>query len=108
MAARFMYVVRARVPLQHEKAWNRWHDEVHIPRVLAQPGFVQVRKFRAVNGRESEAEYFVLYELQNQNAYVQYVKSEQGTKLRQEYLDAYGSKTKITRWAWQETLRLVK
>ena len=108
MAARFMYVVRARVPLSIEKQWNRWHDEEHIPRVLAQPGFVQVRKFRSVNGRPNEAEYFVLYELQNQNAYVQYVKSEQGANLRQEYLDAYGSKTKITRWAWQETLHLVK
>lgn len=108
MAARFMYVVRVKIPLKDEKEWNHWHDKVHIPKVLAQPGFIQVRKFRSINNGSKEAEYFVLYELQNQNAYVQYVKSEEGANLRQEYLDAYGAKTKITRWAWQETLHLMK
>jgi hypothetical protein len=108
MAARFMYVVRARVPLRIEKQWNQWHDHEHIPKVLAQPGFVQVRKFRSMSDRPNEAEYFVLYELQNQNAYTQYVQSEEGARLRQEYLDEYGSITKITRWAWQETLHLLK
>ncbi len=103
-----MYVVRVRIPVKEEPEWNRWHDEVHIPRVLAQPGFIQARKFRSVTNRNKEAEYYVLYELQNQAAYLQYAKSEEGAKLRQEYLDEYGAHTKITRWAWQETLHLIK
>jgi hypothetical protein len=108
MASRFMYVVRVKISVKEEAEWNRWHDKVHIPKVLAQPGFLQVRKFRAVGDGVKEAEYFVLYELQNQAAYVKYAQSEEGANLRQEYLDAYGAKTKITRWAWQETLKLVK
>jgi hypothetical protein len=108
MAARFMYVVRVKIPVKEEKEWNRWHDKVHIPKVLAQPGFTQVRKFRAISNASKEAEYFVLYELQNQAAYTRYAQSEEGANLRQEYLDKYGSKTKIVRWAWQETLHLVK
>jgi len=108
MAARFMYVVRVKIPVKEEHEWNRWHNKVHIPKVLAQPGFIQVRKFRAVGDGAKEAEYFVLYELQNQTAYVKYAQSEEGAKLRQEYLDEYGAKTKITRWAWQETLKLIK
>jgi Domain of unknown function (DUF4286) len=108
MSGRFMYVVRVKLPLKEEKEWNRWHDQVHIPKVLAQPGFVQVRKFRTIRNGSKEAEYHVLYELQNQAAYAQYVKSEEGANLRQEYLDRYGPKTKITRWAWQETLHLIK
>ena len=108
MTGRFMYVVRVKIPIKDEKDWNRWHDKVHIPKVLAQPGFIQARKFRAVSNASKEAEYFVLYELQNQAAYVQYAQSEEGAKLRQEYLDMYGSKTKITRWAWQETFHIVK
>ncbi|MGH9858184.1 MAG: DUF4286 family protein [Acidobacteriota bacterium] len=108
MSGRFMYVVRVKIPLKEEKEWNRWHDKVHIPKVLAQPGFLQARKFRAVSNGGKEAEYFVLYELQNQAAYVKYAQSDEGAKLRQEYLDKYGSKTKITRWAWQETFHIVK
>ena len=103
-----MYVVQVRIPVKEEGAWNKWHNEEHIPRVLAQPGFLQVRKFRCISNDQEEAQYFVLYELRNQTAYERYARSEEGAKLRQEYLDAYGPKTKITRWAWQETLHLMK
>ncbi|HEY4491349.1 MAG TPA: DUF4286 family protein [Acidobacteriota bacterium] len=108
MAARVMYVVHVTIPVKEEKQWNRWHDQEHIPRVLSLPGFLQVRKFRCISNDPKEAQYFVLYELRNQAAYERYVKSEEGTRLRQEYLDRYGTKTRITRWAWQETLHLLK
>ena len=54
------------------------------------------------------SEYFVLYELRNQAAYDKYVKSDEGARLRQHYLDAYGTKTRIIRWAMLETFNLVK
>lgn len=107
-SGRIMYVVRVKVPVDEEKKWNKWHNEQHIPKVLSQPGFIQVRKFRSITNKSQEAEYFVLYELRNQAAYDQYVRSEEGKLLRQEYLDAYASKTEITRWAWQETFSLFK
>ncbi len=108
MSVRVMYVVRISVPVKIEEQWNRWHDQEHIPHVLAQPGFLQVRKFRCISNDVNEAEYFVLYELQNQAAYSRYVKSDEGERLRQEYLDAYGPQTKITRYGWQETFHLIK
>ena len=108
MPFRVMYVVRVKIAAKEEEEFNRWHNRVHIPRVLAQPGFIQVRKFRSISNTASEVEYFVLYELRNRAAYNQYVKSEEGERIRQEYLDAYGAKTKITRWAWEETLNLMK
>jgi uncharacterized protein DUF4286 len=103
-----MYVVRVSIPTTHEEEWNRWHNEKHIPLVLAQPGFIQVRKFRSLSSEPKRAEYFVLYELRNKAAYEKYVKSEEGERLRQHYLDAYGPITKIVRWVWQETFSLVK
>jgi heme-degrading monooxygenase HmoA len=103
-----MYVVRVKLPASREKDWNRWHNEVHIPKVVAQPGFLQVRKFRSITNIKDEVEYFVLYELRNQAAYDRYVKSDEGAKLRQEYLDTYGATTKIARWAWLETFQLPK
>lgn len=108
MASRVMYVVRIRIPVREEEDWNKWHNEEHVPAVLEQPGFVQVRKFKSLSNSNKESEYFVLYELQNQAAYDKYVKSAEGERLRQLYLDTYGAKTKITRWAWQETFNLIK
>lgn len=108
MAGRVMYVVRIRISTADEKAWNQWHNEEHIPLVLAQPGFIQVRKFRSFSSTSKEAEYVVCYELRNQAAYEKYVKSEEGSQLRQQYLDAFGTKTKIERWTWLETFSLMK
>src|SRR5262245_48786560 len=109
MSPRIMYVVHVTIPVKHESAWNLWHEEEHVPRVLAQPGFLQVRKFRCMkNSSAKEAEYYVLYELRNQVAYDRYVKSEEAEKLRQTHLDAFGAKTKMTRMTWQETFHLVK
>ena len=108
MSSRVMYVVSCRIPSKFEKDWNRWHNEEHIPMVLSQPGFMTVRKFKCISNSSQEAEYFVLYELRNQAAYDKYVKSEEGARLRQHYLDAYGTKTRIIRWAMLETFNLVK
>ena len=103
-----MYVVRIRISTEIEDAWNRWHNEEHIPLVLAQPGFLQVRKFRSLSHHENEAEYIVCYELRNQAAYEKYVLSDEGSRLRQQYLDVFGTKTKIERWTWVETFCLTK
>src|SRR5688572_7537471 len=108
MSGRVMYVIRVRVPVRIEKDWDEWHNTEHIPKVLEQPGFISVRQFRSLTNKDNEAEYFVLYELRNQAAYNKYVQSEHASALRQEYLDVYGPKTKITRWAWQETFHLMK
>lgn len=108
MAARVMYVVRVRIATKYEEAWNRWHNEEHIPLVLAQPGFLQARKFRSLSSDSKEAEYIVCYELRNQAAYEKYVQSEEGAQLRQQYLDEFGTKTKIERWTWVETFSLMK
>jgi hypothetical protein len=108
MPSRVMYVVNIRLPVEIEAEWNAWHNEAHIPLVLAQPGFMNVRKFRNITNNQKEAEYFVLYELRNQAAYDKYVQGEDGRLLRQQYLDKYGGTTKITHYAWLESFQIVK
>jgi hypothetical protein len=108
MPGRVMYVVRIRISTASEEAWNKWHNTEHIPLVLALPGFLSVRKFRSLASNSREAEYVVCYELRNQAAYENYVKSEEGESLRQQYLDAFGTKTRIERWTWVETFSLTK
>jgi heme-degrading monooxygenase HmoA len=101
-----MYVVNCKIPAKLESEWNHWHNAEHIPLVLRQPGFLSVRKFRCLTNSTKEAEYFVLYELRNQAAYEKYVQSDEGARLRQHYLDAYGAHTKIVRWAMVEAFSL--
>ena len=108
MSARVLYVVRIKISTGVEQAWNQWHNGEHIPMVLALPGFLSVRKFRSMNSTEKEAEYIVCYELRNIAAYENYVKSDEGEALRQQYLDAFGTKTKIERWTWVECFSLTK
>ena len=103
-----MYVVQVKLPLDQEERWSRWYDTEHVPLVLAQPGFMEVRKFRCMNDSKKEAEYWVQYELRNQAAYDRFVNSEDAHIIRQHHLDAFGSTVKITRMTWKETFRLKK
>ncbi len=38
-------VVRAEVPEAIETDWNRWYDTVHLPEILACPGFRTGRRY---------------------------------------------------------------
>jgi hypothetical protein len=44
----------------YEDSLNRWYEEEHIPERLSSPGFLGVRRFRAVEGSPA---YLALYEL---------------------------------------------
>lgn len=56
-------IVRAEVPGDIEAAWNRWYDTVHLPEILACPGFRSGRRY-ATSGLSSERRrYLALYEI---------------------------------------------
>ena len=53
-----------------EEAFNAWYDDVHVPEILATPGFSSCRRFRARTsplagpGRAGEwASYLAVYEI---------------------------------------------
>ena len=48
------------VPDEHETAFNAWYNEVHIPELLALPGFVSAERFRQVG---PGIRYLALYRL---------------------------------------------
>jgi hypothetical protein len=45
-------IVKMKVPKDVEVEFNRFYDEVHIPDVLAFPGAVSFRRFRALLGED--------------------------------------------------------
>lgn len=103
-----MYVVQVKLPRELEEKWNHWYDAEHVPLVLEQPGFIEMRKFRAMNDNKKEAEYWMVYELRNQSAYDRFVNSEDANIIRQHHLDAFGTSCKISRMTWKETFRQKK
>lgn len=47
-----LFLVKIKLPKEIEAEFNRFYDEVHIPDVLAFPGAVSFRRYRAVLGEE--------------------------------------------------------
>lgn len=45
---------------EQEDEYNRWYSEVHLPEILAIPGFVGARRYRA----PGTSEYLAVYEIE--------------------------------------------
>ena len=48
-----------------EAEFNRWYNEVHLPQVLACPGFLSCSRFESVKG---EPRYLAVYQLESEDA----------------------------------------
>jgi len=60
MAKGVVVVATRPASAEHEDEYNRWYDEVHLPEILAIPGFVGARRFRA----PGSADYLTIYEIE--------------------------------------------
>ena len=47
-----LYLVTIEVSPSAEAAWNEWHEKVHVPEVMRQPGFLSCRKWRDPSNAE--------------------------------------------------------
>jgi hypothetical protein len=66
--ARHLLLVHTNPSIERDEAYNAWYDHVHIPEVLALPGFLGVQRFQ-VSGRlpgrsKPFQEYLAMYELE--------------------------------------------
>jgi hypothetical protein len=60
-------VVSARVDAAVEQDWNRWYDEVHLPEIVACPGFRSGQRYVAED-RTGARRYIAVYELDHAGA----------------------------------------
>jgi hypothetical protein len=58
--APMLHIVRIDIDPQHEAAFNRWYDEVHLPELLACPGWLSARRYTALDGGPK---YVAVYEI---------------------------------------------
>jgi len=66
MAAKILMEVRVNVAKEKEEEFNHWYNHVHVPEILAVPGFLSGRRFQRVSG--DEIKYMALYELESLDA----------------------------------------
>jgi hypothetical protein len=55
-----LHVVRVDVDPTIEEAFNRWYEEVHIPALLACPGWLSARRYVSLEGGPK---YVAIYEI---------------------------------------------
>lgn len=76
MPSRLIMQVRVNIAPEKEQQFNEWYNNVHVPEILACPGFLSGTRFQRVSG--DGIRYMALYELQSLDA----VKSEAYLKAR--------------------------
>ncbi|TDE11814.1 DUF4286 family protein [Jiangella asiatica] len=60
--ARGLLLVMIDIEPEHEEEFNRWYDEEHLPERLHCAGFLNARRFVAVEG---SPKYLAIYELES-------------------------------------------
>jgi ribosomal protein S18 acetylase RimI-like enzyme len=93
------YVVYSWVPEEMLPEWNEWHNQVHIPRVLASPEMRGARKYRVLETTVDlgfEPQFVTVYELDRLEDFQSY-RAGRGAELRREYDERYGDVGKTAR-----------
>lgn len=101
------YVVFTRVPEDRLDEWNRWHNTVHVPDVLATPHMRAARKYRVADWTLPEGwqpQYATIYELDSMDDLDAYL-SGPAAALREDYDRRYGDGGQIARMVLVEEQR---
>ena len=93
-----VYAVVIEVAPEAETRWAPWHAEVHMPDVLAQPGFRGGRRWRDVEpAKDGWARYVAHYDADSVEAIETYRRSEVAARLRADHDGRYGAVTRLSR-----------
>ena len=96
---RTVYLVKAEVAPEAERAWDEWNTRHHIPEVLREPGFVRASKYRVEGGAAADGwvAYWVLYEAESREALEAYLRGEAVARLRADHAGRFGSVVRLSR-----------
>ncbi|WP_224247439.1 DUF4286 family protein [Hyalangium gracile] len=101
-----LYIVTIEVSPSSEAAWNEWHEKVHIPDLMRQPGFLACRKWRdTTNAEDGWPRYVCHYELTSLEAVERYIASDAAKRLRAESESKFGYVTRHRRQVYTEAAR---
>jgi uncharacterized protein (TIGR02118 family) len=94
-----LFVVKATIPKDQEKEFNRWYDEVHIPMVLQFNGMVSARRYKALVGEE-KFQYMAVYEVKDEATLKKLMDSDHMKMLRADYDAKFGPVSERARFAY--------
>jgi antibiotic biosynthesis monooxygenase (ABM) superfamily enzyme len=101
-----LFLVTIEVAPGSEAEWNTWHEQLHIPELLRQPGFVSCRKWRdTATAEDGWVRYMCHYELTGAEAMERYAASEAAKRLRADSELRFGYVTRIRRQVLTEVAR---
>ena len=63
--ARYVFQFTSAARPGEDEAFNRWYDDVHMPDVLALPGFLSCQRFRVIDASASRPRYIACYEVES-------------------------------------------
>jgi hypothetical protein len=102
------YAVMVEIDPREEAAWNDWHTRQHIPKVLAEPGFVCATKYLLDASNGDWHQYLTVYELISRGALDNYLQGDVVTRLRAEHYNHFGHCTRLSRMILTPTAAIDK
>ena len=94
-----LFVVKATIPKEQEREFNRWYDEVHVPMVLQFNGMVSARRYKAILG-EDKYQYMAVYEVKDEPTLKKLLDSDHMKALRADYDAKFGPVSERARFAY--------
>ncbi|HUR74803.1 MAG TPA: hypothetical protein VMZ00_11055 [Sporichthya sp.] len=101
--ARHILVVQTECVPGQEKVFHEWYDQVHVPDVLAVPGFVRAQRFETVGGLRGEMperRFLAIYEFEADDPAV--AMAELRKAMRTMHIDASLDTDKIVAFGYAE------
>lgn len=105
--ATVLFSVKATITKDREDDFNRWYNREHCPQFLRYPGAVSARRYRAIDGEDEylsqdQFRYLALYEIQDEDTFRRFLRSDSSQALRQEYTKHFGDVSQRIRSAYTQ------
>ena len=78
--ARYVFQFTSAAHPGEDAEFNRWYDEVHLPDVPKQPGFLSGRRYAVVDPAATRTRYVASYEVESDDPHATLQKLAEGRK----------------------------
>ena len=99
--ASVLFMVKIRLPREIETEFNAFYEEVHVPDVLAFPGAVSFRRYRAVLG-EDHFQLLSVIEFKDEAALQRFLTSDYRKQISDKIDSRWGAVLDRQRSAWEQ------
>ena len=92
-----IYAVKVEIDPVDEYTWDEWNTRLHIPDILAQPGFIRATKYKLDTRAGEWSQYLTLYEVDSRESLETYLNGDAVVRLRADHYSRFGSSSHLSR-----------